>query len=489
MSDYKQKLVKGGTYIGISMIVVRMLSMISSIILARLLGPENLGVLTILRDIGGIVIPLMTCGIPIAMTKFIAEYNVNDQDKLKNTFSTGFTIIFVFALIGSIIYFLAADFVGVSIYHKPILSTLMKINAIYITLSVLVDFVIGVLQGFQRIKQMAMISIINAAVSLPILYLFIISMGLIGVIVAGAIGVLINLLVVLRFLMPVLHEKRLRFHLNVDKKSIVTLLKYSLPLLLSIIILRPARLYGLSYLGIFCSYTEVGYYRVAMSLHNIVLFIPSALSVPLLPLISELQSDIRKRANMISRIIRLQILAILPVVVGLGLTSKYVLFILYGTKYINADVITYIMLSVAVLSSVFSTLGILLQGTGRTQHILLIDIANASMFVMGSAYLIDLFGVNGFGLLWLFTSLILLVPYIFYLIKTSDIDFNLIKVPMLLSILFLSSGFVLIRSLHGVDLIMSAIVMVTSLVGIEIAILMDDDKRILIGAFKSVLSR
>jgi len=463
--------------------------MISSIILARLLGPENLGVLTILRDIGGIVIPLMTCGIPIAMTKFIAEYNVNDQDKLKNTFSTGFTIIFVFALIGSIIYFLAADFVGVSIYHKPILSTLMKINAIYITLSVLVDFVIGVLQGFQRIKQMAMISIINAAVSLPILYLFIISMGLIGVIVAGAIGVLINLLVVLRFLMPVLHEKRLRFHLNVDKKSIVTLLKYSLPLLLSIIILRPARLYGLSYLGIFCSYTEVGYYRVAMSLHNIVLFIPSALSVPLLPLISELQSDIRKRANMISRIIRLQILAILPVVVGLGLTSKYVLFILYGTKYINADVITYIMLSVAVLSSVFSTLGILLQGTGRTQHILLIDIANASMFVMGSAYLIDLFGVNGFGLLWLFTSLILLVPYIFYLIKTSDIDFNLIKVPMLLSILFLSSGFVLIRSLHGVDLIMSAIVMVTSLVGIEIAILMDDDKRILIGAFKSVLSR
>ena len=489
MSDYKQKLVKGGTYIGISMIVVRMLSMISSIILARLLGPENLGVLTILRDIGGIVIPLMTCGIPIAMTKFIAEYNVNDQDKLKNTFSTGFTIIFVFALIGSIIYFLAADFVGVSIYHKPILSTLMKINAIYITLSVLVDFVIGVLQGFQRIKQMAMISIINAAVSLPILYLFIISMGLIGVIVAGAIGVLINLLVVLRFLMPVLHEKRLRFHLNVDKKSIVTLLKYSLPLLLSIIILRPARLYGLSYLGIFCSYTEVGYYRVAMSLHNIVLFIPSALSVPLLPLISELQSDIRKRANMISRIIRLQILAILPVVVGLGLTSKYVLFILYGTKYINADVITYIMLSVAVLSSVFSTLGILLQGTGRTQHILLIDIANASMFVMGSAYLIDLFGVNGFGLLWLFTSLILLVPYIFYLIKTSDIDFNLIKVPMLLSILFLSSGFVLIRSLHGVDLIISAIVMVTSLVGIEIAILTDDDKRILIGAFKSVLSR
>jgi len=463
--------------------------MISSIILARLLGPENLGVLTILRDIGGIVIPLMTCGIPIAMTKFIAEYNVNDQDKLKNTFSTGFTIIFVFALIGSIIYFLAADFVGVSIYHKPILSTLMKINAIYITLSVLVDFVIGVLQGFQRIKQMAMISIINAAVSLPILYLFIISMGLIGVIVAGAIGVLINLLVVLRFLMPVLHEKRLRFHLNVDKKSIVTLLKYSLPLLLSIIILRPARLYGLSYLGIFCSYTEVGYYRVAMSLHNIALFIPSALSVPLLPLISELQSDIRKRANMISRIIRLQILAILPVVVGLGLTSKYVLFILYGTKYINADVITYIMLSVAVLSSVFSTLGILLQGTGRTQHILLIDIANASMFVMGSAYLIDLFGVNGFGLLWLFTSLILLVPYIFYLIKTSDIDFNLIKVPMLLSILFLSSGFVLIRSLHGVDLIISAIVMVTSLVGIEIAILTDDDKRILIGAFKSVLSR
>lgn len=489
MSGYKQKLVKGGTYIGISMIVVQILSMITSIILARLLGPENLGILTILRNIGMIVIPLMMCGIPIAMTKFIAEYNVNKQDKLRNTFSTGFTIIFVFGLVGSLLYFFAADFVGVNIYHKPILGTLMKINAIYITLSVLVNFVISALQGFQRIKQMAMLSIINAAVSLPILYFFIVSMGLIGVIIAGAIGVLIHLLVSLRFFMPIYHKNGLRFHLNVDKEAIVTLMKYSLPLLLSIIILRPARLYGLSYLGIFCSYTEVGYYRVAMSLHNLVLFIPSALAIPLLPLISELQSDIRKRANMISRILRLQILAILPVVVGLGLASKYVLFILYGTKYINADIIAYIMLSVAVLSSVFSTLGILLQGTGRTKQILLIDIANASMFVMGSAYLIDLFGVEGFGLLWLFTSLILIVPYILYLIKTSDIDFNLIKVPLLLSILFLSFGFMLIISLQGIDLIISAIAMVILLVGIEIAILTDDDKRILIGTFKSILNR
>jgi len=365
----------------------------------------------------------------------------------------------------------------------------MKINAIYITLTVLVNFVIGALQGFQKIKKLAIISILNAAVSLPILYFFIISMNLIGVIIAGAISVLIHLLVALRFLMPTVHEKELCFHLNIDKKSIVTLLKYSLPLLLSIIILRPARLYGLSYLGIFCSFTEVGYYRVAMSLHNIVLFIPSALSIPLLPLISELQSDIRKRANMISRIIRLQILTILPVVVGLGLTSKYVLSILYGSKYTNADIITYIMLSAALLSSVFSTLGTLLQGTGRTRHILLIDIANASMIVMGSAYLIDLFGVNGLGLLWLVPAIILIVPYILYLIKTSDIDFNLIIVPLLLSLLFLSVGFVLISTLQGVALIISAVAMVTLLVGIESAILTEEDKRILIGAFKSVFNR
>jgi len=119
MSDYKQKLVKGATYIGTSMIVVQILSVISSIILARLLGPENLGILTILRNIGMIVIPLIMCGIPIAMTKFIAEYNVNDPDKLKNTLSTGFTILLVTSLVGSILYYLSSDFVAVIYIMNP----------------------------------------------------------------------------------------------------------------------------------------------------------------------------------------------------------------------------------------------------------------------------------------------------------------------------------------------------------------------------------
>ena len=471
------------------MVVTHLLSFISSIIHARLLGPENLGVLTILRDIGGIVIPVIMCGIPIAMTKFIAEYDVSDHNKMKKTLSTGFTIILIFALVGSIIYFLASDFVAVNIYQKPILGTLMKINAIFITLSVLVNFVIGALQGFQKIRQIAMITIINSAVSLPILYFFIMAMGLIGAVIAGAIGVTINLLITLRFYIPVMHEKRLHFSLNIDKESTITLLKYSLPILLSIIILRPARLYGLSYLGIFCGYAEVGYYKVAMSLYNLSLFIPSAIATPLFPIISELQSDIRKRANMISRIIRLQILAMLPVIVCLGPTSKYVLVILFGSKYIGAYFVTYIMLNVALLSSVFSTLGVLLQGTGRTKHILLIDIANASMFIIGAAYLIDLFGVNGLGLLWLVTSVVLLVPYMFYLIKNSDIEFNLIKVPILLSILFLSVDFVLIRTFLGVELIISTVIITVLLVGVEIAILTDDDKRILKGAFKSILNR
>jgi len=489
MSNHKQKLVQGGKYIGTAMIVTHLLSFISSIMMARLLGPENLGVLTILRDIGGIIIPLIMCGIPIAMTKFIAEYNVNDQEKMEKTFSTGFTLLLILSFVGSIIYYFASDFVAVNIYHKPILGTLMKINASYIMLTVLVNFVISALQGFQKIKQMAMISIINSAVSLPILYFFIIYMGLIGAVIAGAIGVTINLLITLRFFMPVMHEKRLHFNLNIDKESTITLLKYSLPLLLSVIILRPARLYGLSYLGIFCSYTEVGYFRVANSLYNLTLFIPAAIATPLFPIISELQSDIRKRANMISRIIRLQLLAMLPVIVGLGPISKYVLFILFGSKYMGADIITYIMLNVALLSSVFSTLGVLLQGTGRTKHILLIDIANASMFIIGSAYLIDLFGVNGLGLLLLAISIILLVPYMLYLIKNSDIEFNLIKVPILLSILFLSADFVLIKTLLGVELIISAAIITVLLVGVEIAILTDDDKRILKGAFKSIINR
>lgn len=488
MSDYKQKLVKGSTYTFAAMVSVQMFSILRSIILARLLGPENLGILTILRDIGMIIIPLLMCGIPIAMTKFIAEYETN-QDKLKRIVSTGFTTVLFISFIGAIIYFVASNFVAVNIYHKPILGMLIKIDAIFIVFSVLMSFGIGILQGFQHIKSMAIINIINAIIILPILYFFIISMNLIGAVVAGAIGTIIHFLTVLKFIMPILHEKRLYPRLYIDKDSMSTLLKFSLPLLLSTIILKPARLYGLSYLAVFSSYTEVGYFRVATSLFTIALFVPSALSVPLLPMVSELQLNAKKRSDMISRIVRLQLLILLPVVFGLGLLSKHVLFVLYGPKYVNADVITYLMLYTAFLASIYSIFGTLLTGTGRTRHILLIDIVNAGMFFLASAYLIDLFGVNGLGLLWLSTSAVLLPPYVFYLTKTSDIDFSLIKVPVLLGILFLSSGFILISAFQGIDLVVYSIILIILLLTTEIIILSEDDKRILSGALKSIYTR
>ena len=483
MSSYTKNILTGSAYTFVSRVLVQLISIVRSVILARFLGPENLGILTILRDIGGVIIPFIMFGIPTAMTKFVAEFR-HDRNKLQMVISTGFFMILIISFIGTAIYFLSADYFAVKIYSNPLLGKLMKINALYIVFSVLIPLGMGFLQGFQKYRQMAIIGVVNAAIALPILYFFVIYMDIVGVIIAGVFTSIINFIVLLKFVVPAFRENNIslkpRFNIIISKM----ILKFSSPLLLSVIILRPARLYGLSYLAIASSYTSVGYFRVAMGLHNIALFIPSALSVPLLPLFSELQTNSQKRSVIVSKIIRLQILIFLPFVLCLGLASKYILFVLYGSEYVSANYITYIMLTTAFLSSIFSILTTLLISTGRTKHVLMIDIANSLMFYLASAHFINLFGVNGLGFVWLGTSIILIIPYLVYLIRSGDIIFSLIRMPMLIGSLFLILGFVVITFYQNNSIILITTILLLLLT--ELLIISDDDKKLARFVFENV---
>ena len=77
--SFKEKFVVDSGYIFTSMILVNLFLTINSIIVARILGPENLGILAILQYLGGMIIMSASFNLPVAVTKFLAEYRAADK--------------------------------------------------------------------------------------------------------------------------------------------------------------------------------------------------------------------------------------------------------------------------------------------------------------------------------------------------------------------------------------------------------------------------
>ena len=285
MSDYKEKLLTGTMYILASTIAVQIFHIVISVVNARLLGPEYLGILSILRSIGVIVIPLIMCGIPIAMTKFIAEYKIKDKKTLDPIISTGFTTLVITSIAGSIIYFLLSDIIAIGIYHEPILGLLIRINSIFILSSVLLNLGIAILQGFQKIRTIAILSVINTSIGIPILYVFIIKMSLVGAVIAGVVSGIISLILTLSLLKPLFRHENIKLNLKTDNKFFKKMVTFATPITLSIFIVRPAYLFGITYLSLTQGFVDVGLFHIANSIYNILLFVPGAMSVSLLPAI------------------------------------------------------------------------------------------------------------------------------------------------------------------------------------------------------------
>ena len=154
MGKFSDKLVKGTLYSFMSMVGVNIFTLVYSIILARMLvnlhgdlGKEYLGIFSLMREIGQVILPLLVIGIPTALAKFIPEYQTRKKEMLETLLNTGIYLVCISAVVGGIVYFILADPIAVYIFDEPLLGTLMKINSVFIVFTVLITTFQGILQG------------------------------------------------------------------------------------------------------------------------------------------------------------------------------------------------------------------------------------------------------------------------------------------------------------------------------------------------------
>ena len=420
-TNYGKRLIEGGTLIFISVIVIRLLGVLRSGIIARYLGPSELGILSILNNILDIVLMVATLSLPLVITKLVAEYNAKSKKKVKQLISCGLLILILSTLCISIVLFILAPHIA-TFYDKPELLTYLYIYATFMFIMVALQITNAIIRGFHKMNYLSIFGMVSTIINLPILLLFVSKYGVLGVVISSIITAIIGLSLSIYGLSKTtkweIKDIIPKFDLNTTKR----LLLITLPLFLGMVIFRPVNLLIKSYIYIVLSPVDVGYYHVAFIVYSIILMIPASIQAPLLPLISEVTAKKGDISKLTTNIFNIMSKIMLPISAITCLLSGPIIYIIYGNQYLQVTPI----LAVFCGASYFFTLTIIHYsnsiGTGKTWVVLFVDLIQAILLIGIIYAVLPTLGLIGGSMAYLIVGVVVLIIYSIVLHRLKTIN-------------------------------------------------------------------
>lgn len=251
------------------------------ILCAKFLTPYDFGIYNYILAVIFFLIMFGDFGISTATSKFVAEYNIKNKEKLKSVlFNSGIIIlvltmtVLIFTLIFGPIYF--KDKYIYVLYLLPL-----------IFLAPMTSLYDGFYRGLNKFKQLSLVSLIFGFISLPIVYILVKNNGLIGAIIAQNLFYLV-LLVALSF-----GHKDFDFKFN--KKIILEIMSYSVVIGMAGIGYFIFTRINILILGYFNYIVEIGYYELINKIFALLIIPFTILAQVVSPKITELCSLNKKK--------------------------------------------------------------------------------------------------------------------------------------------------------------------------------------------------
>jgi len=343
-----------------SQILIFALGLITSIILARTLGPTGKGIYALIILIPAVMLNLGSLGIEAANVYFIGSKQYEPKDVVSNS------------LLSSILLslFLILLFLGISYLSafKTYLNS-SQINIFYLWLVVLTipfslfsGFLRSIFLGKEEIVTFNKINIFQTIIQLVliVIFLMILKQGVSGAVNALILTV-IFVFVFIIFLIKKITKIKLSFNGKLFKDSIgygvkayfgnlAQFLNYRLDMFLVALFLTPA---------------AVGYYSIAVGITEKLWMLPGAIATVLFPRISSLQD--KDANNLTPRVTRHAFFIIFVLSLILAILTKPIIKILFGIAFLPSVAPLLILLPGIVALGGAKTLTADMAGRGKPQ--------------------------------------------------------------------------------------------------------------------------
>lgn len=361
----------------------QLISFAVSMVLARLLLPEEFGLIGMLTIFMGIGSALFNGGLTSSL--------IRTQECTQEDYST----VFYFNFAGSIliygILFIVAPWIA-NFYHQPTLTSITRVYGLTFILSAFGTVQNTILTRELKFKKLAIISlpalVISSVIGILMAYL---NYGVWSLIVSG----LVNVFFVSSFLW-FSTEWYPKFIFSKDK--FIQHFHYGYKLTISgILDTIFTNIYQIV-IGRFYSPALVGYYTRANTLMMLpVGNISGALNKVIFPLFSKVQDDLPRFRNSYKQIMQIVLFIITPIIVLMGLLAKPLIVLLFTDKWLPVVPIFKIICFTGILYPIHLYNLIVLEVKGRSDLFLKLEILKK--ILLGIILVISFF-YGFYALLW-----------------------------------------------------------------------------------------
>jgi len=385
---------------------------IGTIILTRLMLPEEYGLYAI-----ALMPPLMInlfrdWGVNSAMTKYIANLRAkNKQNDIHDLLIAGLTFEITTGLALSFLSLFLASFIATTIFHRPESTPLISIASITIFSGALLTASQSSFIGFEKMQFNSLTMICQSIVkTIAAPLLVFLGYGVLGAVLgytlssltAGITGLAILYFIFFR------KQRKTKTNRNGTFKTLKMMLHYGVPLSISSI-LAGFRIQFYSFMmAFFCSDIMIGNYRAATNFAVLLTFFTFPIATVLFPAFSKLdpQNEHQLLKNIFTSSTKYTALLLVPATMAVIVLSKPMISTLFGEKWVYAP----LFLTLYVINNLFVVFGSLsmgsfLAGLGETKMLMKLSLLTLSIGLPLAFLLIPTLGITGVILGTIFAGL------------------------------------------------------------------------------------
>ena len=420
------RFISGASFSVIAATATKGAAFLGSIILARLLGANDFGMFAIVNSMVNMLVVFSIFGLNTAATKLISEFVATNKERVGGLISSSVLLCVLIAVSTCLCIFLFSGEISIKVYSNRELEPALKISAFYLFFSTLTALGIGIVQGFQRFKVHAMVSVFSSLLVPPMVLLFAWRWQLQGAVLAWAVIFLVKSTILVFAIKSIARKAEVNLGLSRLVPQLSLMLGFALPIFLMSIVVAPAHWLSYTYLARTLGFDQVAMFNVANAVSRLVMFVPMIALAPILPIFSEIEASGEKRrfSILLGRNVKLVWLFTMPSVVLACCLSRVGVSLLYGSQYSGAFLPACIMLFTALLMVISSTAGKgIISSSERVWHGFGLNLLWFVTFVTCSYFLIPLGGALGLSLAFFISYTVYSVAVWLYSVSVMKTDF------------------------------------------------------------------
>jgi len=282
------RLAKGTFWSFVGTLIVRVLSMLSSIIVARMLGKAGFGQFGIVQVTLGMFGTLAGLGLGLTATKYVSEFRTTNRVKAGRIIALSEMVSLLSGLVMAGVLFAFAPWIAARTLADPHLAGALKLGSVFLLFTTLTTAQDGTLAGFEAFKVIAERNLTAGIITFPLMLFLVHSKGLVGGLWALIIGTVINWILNYHAIHKECAKADIKLQFSNLREEIPILWLFSFPAALSSILMTPLTWAANTTLAKCTNgYAEMGIYNAANQWRAVIMFVPAMIMQASLPILSQ----------------------------------------------------------------------------------------------------------------------------------------------------------------------------------------------------------